>query len=960
MALMMMILRKMIKNRWLQLSLLAGITIAVALVGSMPVYTDAILQRMLLKDLERVQLETGQYPGMLHVRAALPKNIPQEDALRRFGDVDQYMRDHISDFSLPVQSFVEKVSSFRYSLAPTDPTKVDASVGRTVSIAAMSDLEEHIRLTDGRMPAAEPVDGTIEALVSSRDLVNLKMVVGNEFGIQDGDKTVRVKLVGVFERQEDAGLYWISGGDIGEKDLFVNYGLFEREFVGAQKWQVYSREWTVALDYSKMKFERIDRFIRAYRAMESDAGRHVDRPSDYSLDAAMMDTLESYDQKKHALILLLWSLYVPMLALLGFYLYMVEHLMIERQKNEISVLRSRGASRWQIVLGYAAESLILGLLALGIGPPLGVLMTKILGASNGFLEFVNRASLDAHLNAQSWRYAVATVLISVVMTLIPAAKAALATIVGHKQSLARRQRQTLSHKLFIDVILILISVYEIYSLKQRLKSVRSLGLHATDFFVDPLLFIVPSLFIVGAGLFILRVYPWVIRFIYRVGRKRWSAAMYASLLQISRSIATYQFVMIFLIMTLATGLFSASAARTINRNMEDQIQYKTGADMVLTTAWESDASPAAFGRPGNSPQSGPSAAGNTVRYTEPDFSVYAKLDGVEHAAKVFRKAHASLAVNRNTADAVLMGVDTDDFGYTAWLRDGVLDYPFYDYLNLIASDPSAVLISRSVADSLQVKAGDRISIGWDGARNALFNVYAIVDYWPSWNPNPGRSADDADAPQGPQRGRPMLVVGNLWYIQQHIGLEPYEVWLKIDPAWSSGQIYDELRERNIPVTSLSDQRQEIIQSKNDPYRLAINGVMTLGFMMSILICFFGFLLYWILTLSGRVLQFGIYRALGMSLREVVGLLCVEQLFTSGAAMIAGVVTGILASRWFVPFFQLSLNSEEQALPFKVVVHFGDQLHLYVIMCAMIAVALLILGLFLSRIRIHQALKLGED
>ena len=52
-------------------------------------------------------------------------------------------------------------------------------------------------------------------------------------------------------------------------------------------------------------------------------------------------------------------------------------------------------------------------------------------------------------------------------------------------------------------------------------------------------------------------------------------------------------------MTLATGLFSASAARTMNKNIEEKIRYKNGADIVLQTKWENDAPPPQSGPPGS-------------------------------------------------------------------------------------------------------------------------------------------------------------------------------------------------------------------------------------------------------------------------------------------------------------------------------------------------------------------------
>jgi len=948
-----MIFRKIIKQGWLQLSILFGLIIVVALVSSIPIYTNAILQRMLMKDMESIQLNNHIYPGALHAQLSLSKDVKQVQAEQQFNDTGAYLENHVKDLSLPVLSYVRKKSTFYYNLIPVDPTKVDATVNRTVSLSAMSGLEQHIRLIDGRMPSASLVNDTFEVLVSNQDLVNLKIVLGNEFTITDGDtkQLIHVKPVGVFEPKDDSDLYWTANGDLGTKDMYINYDLFEKVLTGTRKWRIFSEQWTYALDYSQLKLEQINHFSNLYQSLEGYFDRYFIQTKEYTLEAPIVDTLHSYETKKRQLSILLWSLYVPMMVLLGFYLFMVENLMIGRQKNEISVLRSRGASRWQIIFGYIVECLILGFAAVCLGLPLAVFLTNILGASNGFLGFVQRASLNPRLSYEAVKYALITAAGSVVIALIPAIQATRQSIVSYKRSLARGQKQSIPHKLFLDVILLVVSFYGLYIFKQRTESLSSLGLDSLNFSVNPLLFLIPSLFIMGISLFAMRIYPWIIRFIYRIGRKWWSPSAYTSLIQVSRSSVNYQFLMIFIAMTMASGLFSASAARTINNNFEDQIHYQIGADMVLTTDWENDA-------PRN--KADQLETGQLTQYKVPDFSIYSQMNGVAHAAKVFKKNDAFLAIGNRTAEITLMGIDTDDFGNTAWLRNRVMIYPFNDYLNLIAADPSSVLISRSIAEEMGVKAGDQISIGWDGAHYGIFHIFAIIDYWPSWNPNPDQTVNNALNPSDNKPTRPMLVVGNLPYIQRNIALEPYQVWLKLQPNTESQQIYDELAKQHIPLISLKDEKQETIKSKTDPFRLAINGVMTLGFVMSILICFFGFLLYWLLTLTRRTLQFGILRAVGMSLRELIGMLFIEQLLTTGAAVISGVIAGLWASWLFVPLFQISFNPATQALPFKVINDTGDERLLYFIVVFMIALALIIIAGLLSHIRVHQALKLGED
>jgi putative ABC transport system permease protein len=483
---------------------------------------------------------------------------------------------------------------------------------------------------------------------------------------------------------------------------------------------------------------------------------------------------------------------------------------------------------------------------------------------------------------------------------------------------------------------------------------------------------VPALFVLAAGLLALRLYPWFVRGVYAVGRRWWPPSLYATMIQVGRSSVQYQFIMVFLILTVATGLFSASAARTINQNSEDKLRYLGGSDIKLQVQWENDAPPPGAsddpseGGSGGGDGGGDASAGlftkQKVQFSEPPFQPFAQLPGVQSAAKVFVKEDAYVAAGKSNGSATIMGIDTDMFGQVAWLRSGLLDHSFYDYLNLLASDPSAVLVSRSVADDFNVKPGDHVTIGWSDVEGAEFNVYGIIDYWPGWNPNPVLTATSTTTSKNAKAKPklPHLVVGHLSSIQTDLALEPYDVWLKLKPGASTKELYDAIEQQKLPITKLDNTRQAIVESKNEPFRLAVNGVMTLGFVVSMTISFIGFLLYWVLSLSGRTLQFGILRAMGISFGQLLGMLVAEQALTSGAAIAIGAGAGLLSSRLYVPMFQLSFDTVTQVPPFRVTFELSDSLRLFAIVGTMVAIGLILLGVLLSRIRIHQAVKLGED
>lgn len=959
MALFVMIIRKMIQNRWLVSSLFFGILITVALVATMPIYSEAILSRMLVKDLETFQTEKNVYPGT-HWSVIGFFNEKADKRANIIADVDRFMAsDASARFGIPVRELVKERRTKSVKVIPIGGVEDPRKTTPTTTLRSFSGLEAHIKLEDGRMPAKQPVDGVYEVLVTQQALTKYSTVLDTVFTLQDGkiQGDVKIKPVGVFSKKVDDDPYFrnTSLSDLGQA-FIIDEELFTQEFIYGGKIPVSTSGWFFVLDYSKMELRNVDDFVAADKSIRAFIKqRIVQYQSDYNVPA--LKTINDYFERSKQLNKLMWSLNVPVLIMLGFYMFMVSNLIVDRQRNEIAILRSRGAARWQIICSFAIEGLLLSGIALAAGPFIALGLTKVLGASNGFLEFVQRSQMPVHLNRQAYEYGALATAVSFVMMLIPVILATRVSIVGHKQQLARMQKTPFWHKAFLDVAALAVSIYGLYTFRNRLKDLTTLGLTNDDLKIDPLQFVMPALFVLGAGLLLLRLYPYVLRLIYWIGRKWWPPSLYATLIQVGRSNSQYQFLMVFLIMTIAVGVFSAGAARTLNTNTEDRIRYGIGADFVVQSHWPNDAPPPP--PPGVSPPADAPPAPTVIHYLEPSFDPYPELPGVEHAAKVFVKNSASFSAGENYGSATLIGVDTDDFGLTSWFPNGLLDYPLYEYLNLIASDSRAVLISRSLAEQRNVKKGDTIFVGWEDVSSQPFIVYGIIDYFPAFNPNPPVGSVDA-ADEGSRENAPMLIVGHLSRIQFQLALEPYQVWLKMKPGASTEEFYEGIKQSELSLTSIVNTKELLSKAKNDPFLLALNGILTLGFIISILISFVGFLLYWILSLKGRTLQNGIMRAIGLSLRQLIGMLALEQLLTSGVAILIGVAVGNLASRLFVPNFQIAFNPSSLVPPFKVIFSAIDFIRLYCIVFIMLLLGLGILSYMLSRLRVHQALKLGED
>ncbi len=952
------VLRKMLSNKWLVVCLLIGVVLAVGMVSSIPMFSDGILGRMLISDLQSYQKEAGVYPGRYYFKLDLEKSF-STSAERRSGlayyeaEVEQGMQD--LGVNMLGGSRVYSLSTLR--IAPQGAQITSPLQRKSVVMSAMPDLDSRVTYTIGRAPSGEQgEDGVIEIGMSYTYMVENDWKLDTVYECTDAYRRIDAenpllfKIVGVFEIADSSDPSWYDGGGQINESFVMDYDLFSMLFIHGDRCMVGDVAFYYAIDYHTILMHQVQNLnlqLTQDEAAYSQLG---------TFRCPMLMLLADYSARETQLRTMLLVLQIPVLLMLAFYVFMISQLMLSYERNEIAVLKSRGSSRWQIVKNYLFEGVVIGIFALFLGIALGYGICTIIGASNGFLEFVSRKALTITITDTTVYYSLITVAFSVLTMVVPAISYSKTTIVEFKTTKNRR-KTPIWQLVFFDVLLMGVSFYGLYTYGQRISGMETSGIGVADMPIDPLMFVISTLFIMGAGLFFVRIFPWIMRGVFSLGKKKWSPVLYASFLQVSRSGGQENFLILFLVMTLSVGLFSANAARTINTNTEERILYNNGADIVLDVYWKSDtileSSENEDGSSSTSAFSMSDAAGfansGYAVYTEPDYHRFINIDGAESVAKVFTKPRVNVYTGTQSVNTNIMAIQPGEFGRTAYMPDKLLASHWYNYLNLLASDPQACLISQTFADTLGVSVGDSIKVSWDNQRQMTFTVCAVVEYWPTFNPLEGVSAADK-----------RLVICNLDYMQSVMRLEPYQVWLKKADDATSEQIYNYIREERIVLNSMTDATQDVIAAKNDPLIQGINGAMTMSFVVTMLVCAIGFLIYWILSIKSRVLQFGVLRAMGLSMRKVLGMLISEQVLISGSAILGGMLTGALTSELFVPLLQIVYNAQELVPPFRVIFERGDYAKVYIILGIMLAIALCALGWLISRIKMAQALKLGED
>lgn len=903
---------------------------AAGMMSTVPIYMDASLQRVLIKEMEQFQLQSGTYPGRYIVTAELPLGISKDDQKTILNNTPKMVESRVNHIGIPVLNRKTVVSDNLLYLGHGDSSS-------RVRISAMSDIDRHITIKQGEMFSENGIDddGSYQVILTEDAAKTLGVVSGGKYIINPVDtnqESFYITVKGIFTQSDMNDSYWSEDLLNYVSSVFMPYELYgqliESGFVNIVNISV-----NYNFDYHSVNMNAIESISGS---IKNDFDYYA--KMGYSLEMGSSDILASYVERASNLTAILWAIQIPTMVMLAFYLFMVSQLNVERERNEIAVLKSRGSSSKQIFALYSMEAGLLGLITFLLAPFIGLMLCRFLGVSDGFMEFVNRTGIAAKLSLTAFLYSLAAVAVFFITTMLPIIPASKLTIVQYKQSRIKVRKTALWELCGIDIILIGLSItfYFLYShfTNQAIED----GTFVATGQIDPLIFVFSTCLILGLGLLFVRLYPYLLKIIYFIGKLFWTPSQYMAISTVSCAGGSKErFLMLFLILTFAYGLFSANTARAINNNKNDMIYYSNGADVTITEYWIE--------------QEYTIGGSTMVSYQERDFSRFEELAGVESATKVLIDKEAKCVSGggpENGAGSVnvnAMAIDPIKFANTAWFRNDLLPVHWFNYCNALSDYTNGVLVSSSMANKFKLEPGDEIDIRFKGQNNIPVTVLAVIDYWPGINPN----------------GSPeYFCVVNYNYIRSNMDVMPYQVWLRLSENATSEELYEDIEKKRMPIETINDSSQMMIEEKNSPTLQGMNGGLTLGFIITMIMAIIGFLIYWILSIKGRTLQFGILRAMGMTMREIIGMLGYEQILVSIVSIAMAFIIGGITSDIFVPLFQNMYDVEEQIPPFIVSAAASDYVKIYALIVIMLGGGFAILGSIIRKININKALKLGED
>lgn len=941
---------KIWNKKWMAISLIIGNILLIGMVIGSTVYSNAVLNRVLVKDLNNYMNDTGIYPLQTEVSIRMDNTRSYASVARKVKELEKLTANLPAEMKLNKK---EIISSYyirsNYLIEPTD--KEDGAF--VLDLSFLSDLGNHVKFLSGNMYSSEIVDGVVEVVVSRKTMMEQDLMIGKELYLADvldkNDEPYKIRVVGVFQNSEENDAYWVKSPDSLSKQFYMDENFFKTLFVNydAPRYQ-WNSSWNVLLSYDNIKSEQVDNM----RTTLNNFSNKIEKIDCYLYKENFGDLLKNFQKKQVKLENILFLLEVPIFILLVIFIYMVNNQMMLLERGDIAVLKSRGASNARVIGIYFLQGFIYALFGLLLGIPLGLYFCHVLGNANAFLEFVSRTALTLEFTNKALVAGILCALLSLGITLVLTFYHTRETIVSYKRKMSRRNHKMILWSLITGVSFLSVAFYGLYNFNLHADTLAQSTEDGKG--LDPLLFCSAIFFILGAAFLIQSIFPIVVNLIYHLGKNIWNPASYASFQKVIKGSDNQGFIILFIILTVSLGIFNATLARTINGNEENRIVYSIGADLVLQEKWVSNKDDIqsyittlkAMGQAVDE-------SSLDVFYIEPDFKRYTELPGVQKATKVLVNNNIEVAVDKGKIATTLMGINTKEFGEVAYFKTNLLKTHWFNYLNKIAADENGIIVSSNFRDKFGYKVGDTISYSDDLGSNRG-TICGFVDYWPSYQTVIKVTDKDGVVKEKNQ----FLIVANLSRLQKVWGITPYQVWFRAKDSTSF--IYDFAKKNKIEFEFFKDLSSEIIDKNNDPFFQGTNGVLTLGFIIILLICAVGFLIFWILSMLSRTLQFGVYRAMGMTVTEIIGMIIQEQFFLSVIPITLGLFIGNYVSKLFVPLIQIAYTSSEQIIPLEIIRQRADQIRIITIVSGMVVLCMIIIGKLITDMKITKALKLGED
>ncbi len=934
--------RRLLAQPLLSLATLIGLTVAIALVLTIPIYSESVAFRVLTERLTEGPDRINRPPFSFLFSYIGSWNQPVN--LEATYELDNYLREKGGDeLGLKRTLIVRHLETQNLRLYPSGETNYRDETRSIdyVTFGATENIEAQVELVEGSLPApAEPVADSIIEVMIHEDFAS-------EYGIQAGEfytaynwrldagdplQITTIRIAGVWRPRDIESEYWFYRPNVFEDILLVNEETFRTRLAPFTESEVNLAVWYLVTDGANVNTSRVDELIRRHNDTEKIADQYL--PGTY-IQASPVEELQPYRRIVVVLTLTLTVFSIPIVALLIVFLVMLVGLVVDGQRNETAVLRSRGASAFQVVGLTTVEGAIMGVIALVVGGLLALAFTQLIGTTRSFMDFRWGHPFIVSVPPTIGSTVVLALAFSIFIRVVPTISAAHHTIISYKMDKSRLLEKPLWQKLGVDILLLALIGYFYYQIVQQgaLIEVEGGARNIADAYDQPFVFLLPPLTIFALTLFILRFLPPILRILAWLIQWTNNVGLLIVTRQLERAPGAYYLPLILLVCTISLGIYTASFARTIDRYLYEQQFYRVSADLSVRVFSQN-------------PASIPGGGGSDTPPAYMHISEFTSMPHVEGATRIGEYT-AKARLTSGTVEGRFVGIDRADLGPVIFWRPDFAPIRLGYLTNAMALQADAAVVSRQFMEERALDIGDLLEVDIRSAGETYtinLQIVGALEYFPRWYPE----KDGA------------LFLGNLDYLFEQAQLElAHRVIARIGPGFDEREFTRALFERGAAGVLLEEPGAKINREQSRPERQGLFGLLSIGFITSSIATMIGFLLYTVFSYRRRYVELGILRAIGLSQRSMILSVAWELglLIVMGLAIGFGI--GLLVSVLYIPFMQFVSSLEGTAPPYVVTMAWTEIAQIVALFLATFALIMVILLVILRRMRIFQAVKLGE-
>lgn len=937
--------KRLLAQRLLAAATIIGLTVAVALILTIPVYSESVAFRILTERLSEGTDRVNRPPFSFLFSYIGSWNQPVD--WEAIIELDRFLRERGgAELGLNPTMIVRHLETQNFRLYPAGETNY-RDENRSldyVSFGTTENIEAQVELVEGHYPTpADPApDSVVEVMIHEG--------FASEFGIQSGEyysgynwrleandalQITTIRVAGIWRPRDEEDPYWFYRPNVFEDILLINEETYLNRLSPYTDAEINLGVWYLVTDGSGVNTSRVDELIARHNETEKIADQYL--PGTY-IQASPVEELRPYQRIVTVLTLTLTVFSIPIVVLLVIFLIMLVGLVVDGQRNETAVMRSRGTSPFQVVGLTMVEGIIMGAIALVIGTFLATAFTQLIGTTRSFMDFRWGDSFIVSFPATIVTTAALALLFTILIRVVPTIGAARHTIISYKMDKSRLLARPWWQRLGVDILLLIIIGYFYYQIVQQggLIDIEGGASNIEDAYNQPFVFLLPPLTIFAMTLFILRLLPPILRFMAWLIQWTNSVGLLIVTRQLERSPGAYYLPLILLVTTISLGIYTASFARTIDRYLYEQQFYRVSADMSVRVFSQSAGSfPGGAGADSDAPPA----------YMH--ISEFTSMPHIESATRLGEYT-ATARLTSGSVSGTFIGVDRAELGPVIFWRPDFAPIRLGYLMNVLAAQADTVLVSREFMEKRALEIGDLLELDVRSAGEVYkinLQIAGMLDYFPRWY------LEDDGA----------LFVGNLDYLFEQAQLElAHHVIARIAPEFNEREFRRALFSRGATGVLINEPLSRIQREQARPERQGLFGLLSIGFITSSMATMIGFLLYTVFSYQRRYVELGILRAIGLSQSSMMVSVAWELglLILTGLAL--GVGIGLLVSVLYIPFMQFVSSLEGVVPPYVVTMAWAEIAQIVALFVATFLVIMVILLVILRRMRIFQAVKLGES